>query len=292
MNYLIEDFKKTKDYLVCVDSDGCVFDNMELKHKECFCPATVYGWRLQGVSKYVREAAEFVNLYSKTRGANRFPAVIRTLELVYNREVVKNRGYKMPDLSSLKDWIKSTPNLSASSLRKYITDTKSEDPILNQALLWCDEVDKNVKHIVNEGVPPFSGVHEALEQLRKIANIVVVSATPSEALVREWKEQDLLKHVDAVCGQEVGTKENCIKRAMAKGFEAEKTLMIGDAIGDFKAAKNNNCLFFPIIPNQEEQSWQKARLVVSDKLSSNNTSFFDAEFELFDSVLLDEPNFK
>ena len=27
-----------KPYLVCIDSDGCVFDTMEIKHKECFCP--------------------------------------------------------------------------------------------------------------------------------------------------------------------------------------------------------------------------------------------------------------
>ena len=46
---------------------------MELKHKECFIPNTINYWGLQGVSKYAREAAEFVNLYSKSRGVNRFP---------------------------------------------------------------------------------------------------------------------------------------------------------------------------------------------------------------------------
>ena len=92
MNQL-KDFKKSKDYLVCIDSDGCVFDNMELKHKECFCPATVNVWNLQGVSRYVREAADFVNLYSETRGTNRFHAIIRTLELVYARKEVKERGF-------------------------------------------------------------------------------------------------------------------------------------------------------------------------------------------------------
>ena len=35
---------------------------------------------LQGVSKYAREAAEFVNLYSKSRGINRFPALVEELE--------------------------------------------------------------------------------------------------------------------------------------------------------------------------------------------------------------------
>ena len=85
MEDILISMKPTKEFLVCVDSDGCVFDNMELKHKECFCPATVNVWGLQSVSRYARESAEFVNLYSKTRGANRFPALIRTLELLGGR---------------------------------------------------------------------------------------------------------------------------------------------------------------------------------------------------------------
>ena len=98
----------TKEYLVCVDSDGCVFDNMELKHKECVCPATVNVWGLQSVSRYARESAEFVNLYSKSRGANRFPALVRTLELLGARKEAQERGYVCPDLTPLKKWIEET----------------------------------------------------------------------------------------------------------------------------------------------------------------------------------------
>jgi len=42
---------------------------MELKHKECFIPNIINYYALQGVSKYAREAAEFVNLYSTSRGS-------------------------------------------------------------------------------------------------------------------------------------------------------------------------------------------------------------------------------
>ena len=69
------DFSPKHDYLVGIDSDGCAFDTMELKHKECFIPNIINYYNLQGVSKYAREAAEFVNLYSKSRGINRFPAL-------------------------------------------------------------------------------------------------------------------------------------------------------------------------------------------------------------------------
>jgi hypothetical protein len=35
-----------------------------------------------------------------------------------------------------------------------------------------------------------------------------------------------------------------------------KILMIGDAPGDLKAARDNNALFFPIDPGGEDASWQ------------------------------------
>ena len=68
---LFPDYRPSKEYLVCIDSDGCVFDTMEIKHKECFCPAVVQAFSLQPVSRYVREIWDFLNLYSRDRGRNR-----------------------------------------------------------------------------------------------------------------------------------------------------------------------------------------------------------------------------
>src|SRR5260370_25602009 len=66
------------EFFVGIDSDGCAFDSMEIKHKECFCPQIIKYWNLQSISKYAREAVEFINLYSKWRGTNRSPALLST----------------------------------------------------------------------------------------------------------------------------------------------------------------------------------------------------------------------
>jgi hypothetical protein len=34
-------FTPQHEFLVGIDSDGCVFDSMELKHKECFIPVSL-----------------------------------------------------------------------------------------------------------------------------------------------------------------------------------------------------------------------------------------------------------
>ena len=88
------DFTPKHDYLVGIDSDGCAFDTMELKHKECFIPNIINYWGLQGVSKYAREAAEFVNLYSKSRGINRFPALVEALE--WTQQAARGQGPRHP----------------------------------------------------------------------------------------------------------------------------------------------------------------------------------------------------
>src|SRR3989304_1533820 len=69
------------EFLVGVDSDGCAFDTMEVKHKECFIPNTVNHWDLQAVSKYARQAGELGNpALEKAVGGTGDPVLARTLE--------------------------------------------------------------------------------------------------------------------------------------------------------------------------------------------------------------------
>src|SRR5262249_42737763 len=75
----LREFVKVRDFFIGIDSDGCAFDSMEVKHKECFIPTIIRTYDLAAISKYVRETAEFVNLYSKHRGINRFPGLVLTI---------------------------------------------------------------------------------------------------------------------------------------------------------------------------------------------------------------------
>ena len=246
------EFNPQHDRLVGIDSDGCAFDTMELKHKECFIPNIVNYWELQGVSKYAREAAEFVNLYSKSRGINRFPALVEVLEWLQKRPEVKARGVKIEIPQSLRDWISRETRLGNPALQEAVE--ASGDADLKKALEWSLAVNETVAKIVR-GVPPFPFVRESIQRLNETADIMVVSATPQEALQREWEEHDLSQYVRAICGQELGTKKDFL--GMASKYPAGQTLMIGDAPGDYKAAQANDALFFPINPCAEEASWKR-----------------------------------
>jgi phosphoglycolate phosphatase-like HAD superfamily hydrolase len=247
------DFTKTTGFLVGVDSDGCAFDTMELKHKECFIPNIIHHWGLKGVSKYAREAAEFVNLYSKNRGVNRFPALVEVFRLLQRRPEVVARGVKIDIPEVLVEWIKQETKLGNPALQEYVDRTN--DPLMTKALAWSIDVNKTIDYIVGEGVPPFPMVRESMQKLQGQADILVVSATPQAALEKEWANQDLAQYVQAICGQEVGSKKESL--SFAKLYPANHTLMIGDAPGDYKAAQANEALFFPINPGDEEASWQR-----------------------------------
>jgi phosphoglycolate phosphatase-like HAD superfamily hydrolase len=265
------------DFLVGIDSDGCVFDSMELKHKECFIPAFINHYELQGVSKYAREAAEFVNLYSKSRGANRFPALIEQLDWLRRRPEVKARGIRVARPDGLIQWAAKETRLGNPALEKAVAATGDAD--LKQALAWSVAVNKAIADMVR-GVPPFPLVRECLERFAGRADMLVCSQTPNAALKAEWAEHDLAKFVLAICGQEIGSKKESL--AAAKQYPANHTLMIGDAPGDHKAAVANQCLFFPINPGAEEASWRRLH-------DEGIRRFFDGTFAgAYQQLLLDE----
>ncbi len=247
------DFVPKHNFFVGIDSDGCAFDTMELKHKECFAPNTIYHWHLQSISKYAREAIEFVNLYSKSRGINRFPALIEVLEWLQKRPEVKARGVKIEIPQEVVSWMNSETKLGNITLAEKVKETN--DPVLTKALKWSIEVNETIDKIVGEGVPPFPFVRESLQKLRGKSDIIVVSATPQAALFKEWENQDLAQYVQGICGQEAGTKKQSLH--WSDQYPANHSLMIGDAPGDYKAAVANNALFFPINPGEEEKSWER-----------------------------------
>ena len=246
--------KKEKDFFVGVDSDGCAFDTMEIKHKECFIPNIINHWDLQGVSRFARDAAEFVNLYSQWRGINRFPALTMAFDLLTEHPDAVERGYVAPQVDSLRRWIDEETRLGNPALEAKVAETS--DPVLTQALTWSLAVNETVGAMVRN-VPPFPNVRESLAKMFNIADIMVVSATPNEALEREWDEHDIAKYTRMICGQEMGNKKEHLKYGAGGKYDPDKVLMVGDAPGDMKAARANDMLFFPIIPGKESQSWQR-----------------------------------
>jgi phosphoglycolate phosphatase-like HAD superfamily hydrolase len=247
-------FQPRHDFFVGIDSDGCAFDAMEIKHKECFTPSTIKHWDLQPVSTVARETAEFVNLYSVHRGLNRWHALLRVFELLAERPEVAARGVQVPSGDRIRAFIASGVPLSDAGIRAYAAE--HPDPELDRAVAWTRGVDATIEEMV-KNVPPFGHLRESLQAMRGRVDLMVVSATPLEALRREWGEHGLAEYMDVIAGQEMGTKSQHLELAAKGRYADDHILLIGDAPGDRDAAREQGVLYYPINPGGEEASWRR-----------------------------------
>lgn len=253
--------KSMKKFIVCIDSDGCAMDTMDVKHLNYFGPALVDVYGIQQKAAFLAEWNR-INLYSLTRGINRF------LGLVMGLEYAQAHGEAVGDFTALKKWTETTDSLSNDSLKKAMQ--AQPDKSFEQALAWSLKVNQGIEKELSGNDRPFEGVKEALKVISQHANIGLVSSANKEALDSEWTRHGLIDEVDFVYGQEIGNKGLALKEIIKKGFEPTHVLMVGDSPGDEVATREAGTYFFPILFGQETQSWEELVQVALPKFLSGD----------------------
>ena len=240
------------EVLVGIDSDGCVFDTMGVKQRECFHPEIIRAWGLEGIEPALREVAEFVNLHSPDRGSNRFVALLRLFELLPGHPGAA--GAALPPTGALRRFVESGRPLTHDTLGEMLA--ASGDPELRRILDWSQAVNRAVAQRVR-GLAPFAGAREALARMADSADVVICTQTPEEAVIREWEEHGLDRFVRGIAGPALGTKAEHLELAGRGRYAAGRRLMIGDAPGDLRAACQAATRFYPILPGREVESWRR-----------------------------------
>ena len=242
------------DSLVGIDSDGCMFDTMRVKQCLHFHPLIITFWGLEKVEPQLRACAEFVNLNSKGRGTNRFAALIRTFDLLREHPGAKGADIPYPDLSALARYLASGVPLGNPTLKQALAQTP--DAELQRVYDWSVAVNADIAANMKP-VPPFAAALAALRLIQADSDAVVISQTPVETLEKEWTHHGIRPYVGAIAGMEFGTKAEQIRAASAGRYAPGRVLMIGDAVGDQIAAAATGASFYPIMPGQEEASWER-----------------------------------
>lgn len=248
MSTLPEQFKKQKQFLVCVDSDGCAMDTMNVKHERFFGPLAADEYGIKDCETFLADWNR-INLFSGTRGINRFKALALTLQLA------QEKGEDVGDITALTSWADKALSLSNASLEAQIAETPSED--LEKAFVWSKKVNEGIEKELAGEDKPFPGVLEGLTKIHSLTDVAIVSSANSEALNSEWNRHNLMPQVDVVYGQELGSKADAIADLLTKGYAADEILMVGDAPGDEDAATTNGVFYYPILFGKEEFSWNR-----------------------------------
>ena len=290
----LKNFQPKHNYFVGIDSDGCAFNSMEVKHNDCFSVNLIKHFGLPAVSRQVHQAWDFVNLYSQTRGCNRFKAILLVCDFLREMPKVRRAGVPVPDFPYLREWAETETKLGNPTLRNVIENaTGAQREELSQVLEWSLAVNETISEIVHN-LPPFPGVRETLQGLQGRADAIVVSATPNEALEREWAEHNIDQYVAVIAGQEMGSKTEHLTLTAKGNYPSNHILMIGDAPGDLKAARDVGALFFPVNPGYEEESWERLVEEGMDKFFNNKyVGAYEAELiEEFEALLPEVPPWK
>jgi len=262
--------------LVGIDSDGCVFDSMTVKQRECFHSAFLDTWKLHAVEKPARECLEFVNLFSRTRGQDRFICLDLAVRLMKTHPEIDPGAVELPDTTDLQRWLSQGPPFGNAGLEAALQGGKGADlagsPSLARILDWSRETDRRVRELPL--LEPFPDARRFLEELAGRSDAVVVSSTPLAALQHEWKSLGLREHVRLICSKDIGSKTQHLQTALADGkYRPERTLMIGDAPKDLECAREAGVRFYPIVPGRENDSWRRLRETVYPDFLENSYTF-------------------
>lgn len=270
---IFDTFEKKHDYLVCVDSDGCVMDTMNCKHFHCFGPCMVDEWELGEWKEAILERWNVINLFSMTRGINRFKGLAMALEEI-------NETYKpITGVAALRKWVDNAPALSNDAVAKAAAEASDPDArlVLGKALSWSKAVNASIVKLPEELKVPYAGAKEGLAAAHEFADVAMVSSANRDAVEEEWGKFGLLAHTDIVLAQDVGSKAACIAKMLEFGYDLNKVLMVGDAPGDCDAAEKNGVHYYPILVNHEKESWEEAIAVGFGKLRSGEYAEYGAQ---------------
>lgn len=154
--------EKKHDILICVDSDGCAMDTMNIKHMKCFGPCLVEEWGLEQWREDIQKRWDEINLYTRSRGINRFKGLAKMLEEI-DRQYTKIEG-----VQALKDWAENSPRLSEAALKQEWGKNERDAVCLKKAYEWSREVNRRIDLLEEAEKLPFAGVKEALTAAGKM----------------------------------------------------------------------------------------------------------------------------
>ena len=270
---IFDSFEKKHDYLVCVDSDGCVMDTMNCKHFHCFGPCMVTQWGLEEWKTEILDRWNVINLFSMTRGINRFKGLAMALK------EIDGKYTKIIGVDALVQWANTAPALSNDAIAKAAAEAADADAklVLEKALAWSKAVNTAIVALDESLKVPYSGAKGGLAAAHTFADVAMVSSANRDAVEEEWGKFGLLEHTDIVLAQDVGSKAACIAAMLKFGYDPAKVIMIGDAPGDCDAAEKNGVYYYPILVNREKESWEEAVSVAFQKLQEGAYAPYGAQ---------------
>ena len=229
-------------------------------------------WGLEQWKDEILERWNVINLFSMTRGINRFKGLAMALK------EIDGKYTRISGVEELVRWADTAPALSNDAIAKAAEEAQGEAKlILEKALSWSKKVNIAIVGLDESLKVPYNGAKEGLAAAHGFADVAMVSSANRDAVEEEWGKFGLLEHTDIVLAQDIGSKAACIAAMLKFGYDPDKVVMVGDAPGDCDAAEKNGVHYYPILVGREKESWDEAIAVAFGKLQSGQYAPYGAQ---------------
>jgi phosphoglycolate phosphatase-like HAD superfamily hydrolase len=230
-------------------------------------------WGLEEWKVEILERWNVINLFSMTRGINRFKGLAIALGEIHEKYT------PIAGIKALQHWADTAPALSNDAVTMAAVNAANADEklIFQKALSWSKAVNAAIVELDEALKIPYDGAKDGLAAAHEFADVAMVSSANRDAVEEEWGKFGLLDYTDIVLAQDIGSKVACIREMLKFGYDPRKVVMIGDAPGDCDAAEKNGVHYYPILVNHEKESWDEAIAVAFAKLRSGDYADYGAQ---------------
>jgi len=234
--------------LVVVESEGCVFDTLRLRHEQAYLPAFVacFAW---GVDRsYCSNLWRRLALDSKFRGQPPARILLAALQILNRHSPSIRRSAVLRVLDHYLALPAPDPFTLAGA------PAGSPERLL---LDWMTMSDGIIEAEMAEHC--FSGAAEFLLSFKDSApkaELLVYGSYSESSTLRRWESAGLGSCFLRLAGAERGEFSGYLRAALKNGYDGCPILVIGTTGMAWQAAQAVGARFYPILPDAEEESWK------------------------------------
>lgn len=256
-------WEKTHNVCLALDWDGTCKDTMVPKWTQGFNWALTETWpALKPHQEVIDDVCYKVNMLEDTAGVQRFVALM----IMMRRWA--GMGLPVPDLET---FFKAVEAVEVRGDQHGVTTyqaLQAEYGYDDAPLRWSERSDELIEEAVKDA-DVFPNCREVLENAAHNMDLVVVSASKTEAVHNDLARENMAHLFKALCAQDFLPKKGILTGLAAR---YDRVLFLGDTKHDIEAAEATAVPIFIIRTGDEAASWKEAANVIEGFAQSGDYS--------------------
>ena len=266
--------------LLLVESEGAVFDTLSERHAKAYEPAFVerFAWGVDPV--LCAHLWNHLALHSRLRGESPLLVLLYALRLLNRHAPSVRRSAVIRVLESY---------MASPAPDPLVLAAAGEGSPERLILSWIVDAERLVDAL--ESPRHFEAAGSFLHSVKDSApnaTALIHSSLQEAAALNMWEMAGLGDCFLRIAGSERGDFPGYVQMALANGYDQESVLVVGTTYSAWLAAQRAGTRLYPILPSQEEESWQFFKDVYFPAFLRGEAAFVDRDEREFVRMIFDD----